>query len=134
MIGQFQVRKKPYGPLALGHMSKNQIILYLSRNNYQSHIIDILFTSFAQSVRQVMEPRFFIPCFHGLRALRLGHKRKENNSVRNVSCGPRSRLIIQGQMSTRVDWVYKSTIFLLSFDTNAHALSLTLENSNQLLS
>ena len=40
-----------------------------------------------------MDPRFFLPCFHGLRASRLGHKRKEKNSVHNLPYGPRTRLI-----------------------------------------
>ena len=33
-----------------------------------------------------MDPRFFLPCFHG-------HKRKEKNSVHNLPYGPRTRLI-----------------------------------------
>ena len=40
-----------------------------------------------------MDPRFFLPCFHGLHASRLGHKRKEKNSVHNLPYGPRTRLI-----------------------------------------
>ena len=40
-----------------------------------------------------MDPRFFLPCFHGPRASRLGHKRKEKNSVHNLPYGPRTRLI-----------------------------------------
>ena len=40
-----------------------------------------------------MDPRFFLPCFHGQRAPRLGHKRKEKNSVHNLPYGPRTRLI-----------------------------------------
>ena len=31
-----------------------------------------------------MVPRFFLPCFHGLRASRLGHKRKEK--TRSITC------------------------------------------------
>ena len=31
-----------------------------------------------------MDPRFFLPCFHGTRALRLGHKRKEK--TRSITC------------------------------------------------
>ena len=50
---------------------------FQNRNNQQYHIINILLASFAQSVGQVMDPRFFLPCFHGTRASRLGHKRKE---------------------------------------------------------
>ena len=34
-----------------------------------------------------------VPCFHGPRALRLGHKRKDKNSVHNLPYGPRTRLI-----------------------------------------
>ena len=40
-----------------------------------------------------MDPCFFLPCFHGPRASRLGHKRKEKNSVHNLPYGPRTRLI-----------------------------------------
>ena len=40
-----------------------------------------------------MDPRFFLHYFHGLRASRLGHKRKEKNSVHNLPYGPRTRLI-----------------------------------------
>ena len=40
-----------------------------------------------------MDPRFFLPCFHGPRASRLGHKRKEKNLVHNLPYGPRTRLI-----------------------------------------
>ena len=67
MIGQFQVRKLPYGPLA--HLFKRHIISFLSRNNQQSHKINILLTSFARSVGQVMDPRFFP-------SSRLGHKKE----------------------------------------------------------
>ena len=59
MIGQFQVRKLPYGRLAIVHMSKCQMVSFLSRNNKQSHIVNILLASFAWSVRQVMDPRVF---------------------------------------------------------------------------
>ena len=40
-----------------------------------------------------MDSRFFLPCFHGPRASRLGHKRKEK--TRSITCrhGPRTRLI-----------------------------------------
>ena len=31
-----------------------------------------------------MDPRFFLPCFHGPRASRLGHKRKEK--TRSITC------------------------------------------------
>ena len=31
-----------------------------------------------------MNPRFFLPCFHGPRASRLGHKRKEK--TRSITC------------------------------------------------
>ena len=87
MIGQFLVRKKQYGPLALDHLSKRQMILSFSRNSQQSHIINILLASFARSVRQVMDPRgffFIIPCFH---------KRRGKNSVHNLPYGPRTGLI-----------------------------------------
>ena len=40
-----------------------------------------------------MDPRFFLPCFHGPHASRFGHKRKEKNSVHNLPYGPRTRLI-----------------------------------------
>ena len=54
------------------------------RNNQQSHIINILLASFARSVRQVMDPRFFFPCFHDPRASCLGYKRKEK--TRSITC------------------------------------------------
>ena len=57
---------------------------FQNRNNQQSHIINILLTSFARSVGQVMDPRFFLPCFHGPHASRLGHKRKEK--TRSITC------------------------------------------------
>ena len=59
------------------HLLDKKTLLLLLNNNQQSHIINILLASFARSVRQVMDPRFFLPCFHGPRTLRLGHKRKE---------------------------------------------------------
>ena len=31
-----------------------------------------------------MDPRFFLPCFHGPRASRLGHKKKEK--TRSITC------------------------------------------------
>ena len=65
-----------YGPPALDHLSKHQISLYHSWNNQQSQIINIILASFARSVRQVMDPRFFLAGFHG--------KRKEQNSVQNL--------------------------------------------------
>ena len=34
---------------------------------------------------------FFLPCIHGPRASRLGHKRKEKNSVHNLPYGPSKR-------------------------------------------
>ena len=40
-----------------------------------------------------MDPRFFLPCFHGPRASRLGHKKEGKNSVHNLPYGPRTRLI-----------------------------------------
>ena len=67
---------------------------FQNRNNQQSHIINILLASFIRSVRQVVDPRFFLFCFHGPRAQsRLGHKRKEKTSVHNLPYGPRTRLI-----------------------------------------
>ena len=108
MIRQFQVRNWPYGPLALGHLSKHQIILFLSRNNQQRHIIDILLASFARSVRQVMDP-FFLPCFHGLRALRLGHKRKGKKSFHKLPYGPRTRLIRGIYELTALQQIYKNS-------------------------
>ena len=67
VIGQFQVRKLPYGPPAVDYFYKTGITKA------------ILLASFARSVGQVMDPRFFLPCFHGPRASRLGHKRKETS-------------------------------------------------------
>ena len=61
--------------------------------NQQNHIIKILLASFARPVRQVMDPRFSLPCFHGLCASCLGHKRKGKTSVYNLPYGPRTRLI-----------------------------------------
>ena len=57
---------------------------FQNRNNRQSHILSILLASFARSVQQVMDPRFFLPCFHGPRASRLGHRRKEK--TRSITC------------------------------------------------
>ena len=57
---------------------------FQNQNNQQSYIINILLVSFARSVRQVMDPRFFLPCFHGPRASRLGHQRKEK--TRSITC------------------------------------------------
>ena len=57
---------------------------FQNRNNQPCYIINILLASFARSVRQVMDPRFFLPCFHGPRASRLGHKRKEK--TRSITC------------------------------------------------
>ena len=50
---------------SLDHLSKRQVVSFLSssRNNQQSHIINILLASFARSVRQVMDPRFFPSLF-----------------------------------------------------------------------
>ena len=47
---------------------------FQNRNNQQSHIINILLASFDQSVGQGMDPRFFLPFFHGPRASCLSHK------------------------------------------------------------
>ena len=51
---------------------------------------NILLASFAQSVGQVMDPRFFLPCFHGPRASAIKGRK---NSVHNLLYGPRTRLI-----------------------------------------
>ena len=51
-----------------------------SRNNQQGHIINILLTSFARSVRQVMDSRF-IPSLFSWPAR---HKRKEK--TRSITC------------------------------------------------
>ena len=64
------------GPLVAVRTSSSRS-LFQNRHNQQSHIVSILLASFARSVRQVMDPRFFLPCFHGPCALCLGHKRKE---------------------------------------------------------
>ena len=69
------------------------MISFFSRNNQQSHIINIVLASFARSVRHVKDPRFFLHCFQSPRASRLGHKRKEKSSVHNLPYGPRTRLI-----------------------------------------
>ena len=85
MIGQFQVLKLPYGHPALDHLFKTGII-------NKRYIINILLASFARSVRQVMDPRFFLPCFHGPRASRLSHTRKEKTWC--ITC--RTGLAIEG--------------------------------------
>ena len=69
------------------------MISFFSWNNYQSQIINTSLASFARSVWQVMDPRFFLPCFHGPRALHLGHKRKGKNLVHNLPYGPHTRLV-----------------------------------------
>ena len=51
----------------------------------------------------------FLPCFHGLRASRLGHKRKEKNSVHNLPYGPRTRLV--SGINTR----YKEFLPMINF-------------------
>ena len=56
-----------------------------------SHIINILLTSFAWSVPQVMDPRFF-PLFMA-RALHAWAIRRGKNSVHNLRYGPCTRLI-----------------------------------------
>ena len=58
--------KKPYRPQALYHLSKRQIILFVSWNNQQSHIINILFIMvalFDRSVGQVYGSSFFPSLF-----------------------------------------------------------------------
>ena len=80
LIGRFQVRKS-YGPQALSKRQKN---LFLSRNIHQNHIINILLASFGWSIRQVMDPLFFLPYFHGPRISHLGHKRK--GKTRSITC------------------------------------------------
>ena len=77
VIGQFQVCKYPYRPLPLDHLLKRQMISFFSQNNQQSHIINIILALFARSVWQVIDPCFFLPCFHGPCASCLGHRRKE---------------------------------------------------------
>ena len=51
----------------------------------------------------------FLPCFHGPRASRLGHKRKEKNSVHNLPYGPRTRLI------RGFDTRYKEFLHMINF-------------------
>ena len=65
-------------------MTSSSRSFFLNENNQQSHIINILLALFALSSQQVMDPRFFLPCFHSPRALRLGHKRKEK--TRSIAC------------------------------------------------
>ena len=77
VIGQFQVCKYPYRPLPLDHLLKRQMISFFSQNNQQSHIINIILALFARSVWQVIDPCFFLPCFHGPCASCLGHRSKE---------------------------------------------------------
>ena len=43
--------------------------------------INILLVSFGRSVRQVMDPPFFLPCFHGPRASRSKHYRYPSNAA-----------------------------------------------------
>ena len=59
----------------------------------QSHIINILLASFSRSVRQVMNLRIFLPCFHVPHASRLVHKMKGKNLAHNLPYGPRTRLM-----------------------------------------
>ena len=77
----------------IGVLPKCQMILFFSRYNQQSHIINILLASFARSVEQVMDPRYFHPCFQGPRASRLGYRRKGKISVHNLPYGPSTWLI-----------------------------------------
>ena len=103
VIGQFQVRKWPYEPLALDYLSKRQIISFFSRNNQQSHIINILLASFARSVpRQVMDPVCAVmnPCFSFPFLVFMVRARggwaikgRKKNSFHNLPYGPRTRLI-----------------------------------------
>ena len=51
-----QFRKQLYG-------SQDQTSSSLSQNNHLSHTINILLASFARSVGQVMDPRFFPSLF-----------------------------------------------------------------------
>ena len=55
-----------------------------------------------------MDPRFFLPCFHGPRAPRLGHKRKEK--TRSITChtdraneANKRYLYIQGKGESEVE-------------------------------
>ena len=68
-----------------------EIDLFLKKIQ-KGYIINILLTSLARAVLEVMEPRFFPP-FYGPRATRSGHKAVEKNSVHNFPYGPRARLI-----------------------------------------
>ena len=69
-----------------------EIDLFLKKKIQKGYIINILLTSLARAVLEVMEPRFFPP-FYGPRATRSGHKAVEKNSVHNFPYGPRARLI-----------------------------------------
>ena len=57
---------------------------FQNRNNQQSHIINILLALSVRSVRQVMDPCFCLPCFHGPHASHLCHERKEK--PRSITC------------------------------------------------
>ena len=80
----------PYGPLALDHLSMCQMISFLSRNNQQSHMINILLASFARSVWKVMDLRFF-PFLVFIGPALFASEGKI--SFNNLPYGPRLRLI-----------------------------------------
>ena len=46
------------------------LVVGVEPNNQQSHVINILLASFGRSVREVMDLRIFLLCFHGPRASR----------------------------------------------------------------
>ena len=47
-------------------------------------VVNMLLASFDRSLRQAMDSRFFLPCYHDSRASRLNHKRKEKS--RSITC------------------------------------------------
>ena len=55
---------------------------------YNKHLISLVF-----SVRTVNYGSSFFPSIYGPRALRLGHKSMEENLVRNLQYGPKTRPI-----------------------------------------
>ena len=58
------------------------------KKSYNKHLISLVF-----SVRSVKYGSSFFPSIYGPRTSRLGHKSMEKNSVRNLSYGPKTRLI-----------------------------------------
>ena len=87
MIGQFQVRKLPYGPLALGHLSKRQTISFLYRNNHKSHIKNILLHRLLGPHGKLCILVFSFLVFMA-RALARAIKGRGKNSVHNLPYGP----------------------------------------------